>query len=58
LSAGLLLRYSLDLTVEADAVDKAVDAVIAAGGRTGDIARTGEAVLSTREMGDAILSQI
>ncbi len=58
LSAGLLLRYSLGLNREADAVGQAVDAVIAAGGRTADIARPGEPVMSTREMGEAILSEI
>ena len=58
LSVALLLRYSLGLTREADAVESAVDRVIAAGCRTADIAQPGERVLSTREMGDAIIAEL
>lgn len=38
LSAALLLRYSLGLEAEADAVERAVDAALASGARTADIA--------------------
>ena len=37
LSASMMLRYSLDLDKEADAIDKAVDCVLSSGVRTGDI---------------------
>lgn len=58
LSAALLLRYSLSLPTEADAVDAAVDKVLLEGGRTADLARSGETVLGTREMGDLIVKAI
>jgi 3-isopropylmalate dehydrogenase len=53
-SAAMLLRYGLGLTEAAAAVDQAVAAVLAAGARTADIARPGEPVLGTREIGDEI----
>lgn len=37
LSAAMMLRYSFDRAVEADRIEKAVDAVLTAGYRTGDI---------------------
>ena len=49
-SAAMLLRHSLGLTEEADAVERAVVQAIAAGHRTADLAAGGEAVLSTAEM--------
>lgn len=57
-SVAFLLRYSLELTAEADAVERAVDRVLQEGCRTGDIAQKGEQALSTREMGDAILAKL
>jgi 3-isopropylmalate dehydrogenase len=55
LSAAMLLRTSLNLTQEADTMEAAVEAVLAAGLRTADLAGPGEAHLSTREMGDAVV---
>jgi len=54
LSAALLLRHSLGLEREADAVEAAVDAVLTSGARTADLGGQ----LSTREMADAVLSQL
>ncbi len=53
-SAALLLRYGLGLPEAAAVVDQAVVAVLASGARTADIARAGETVLGTREIGDEI----
>jgi 3-isopropylmalate dehydrogenase len=55
-SAALLLRHSLGLDNEADAVDAAVAAAIADGARTADIATEGEQSLSTTEMADRIIA--
>ncbi|MDJ0814029.1 MAG: 3-isopropylmalate dehydrogenase [Woeseiaceae bacterium] len=55
-SAAMLLRHSLSLVEEADAVDAAIAAAIAAGARTADIARDGETPISTTEMTDRILA--
>ena len=57
-SVAMLLRHSLGLDAEADAVDQAIARVIAEGGRTADIATPGEAVKSTAEMTAAILRQL
>jgi 3-isopropylmalate dehydrogenase len=54
LTASMLLRYSFDLNAEADAIDAAVVGALEDGLRTGDIARTGEPTVGTREMGAAI----
>ena len=53
-SAAMLLRYGLELAEPADAIDACIKAVLDAGGRTKDIAGSGEMVLGTREMGERI----
>lgn len=58
LSAAMLLRYSLDLASEANAIERAVAAVLDAGLRTADIAGPGVAPLTTAAMTDAILEQL
>lgn len=58
LSAAMLLRYSLGLETEAQAVESAVTQVLAEGYRTADIARKGEQRVSTTEMGQAIVNRI
>jgi 3-isopropylmalate dehydrogenase len=57
-SCALLLRYSLALPDEADEVDDAIAKVIAAGGRTADIARHGDEVLSTEAFTAAVLREL
>jgi 3-isopropylmalate dehydrogenase len=51
LSAAMLCRYSLGAAPAADAIERAVAAVLAAGHRTADLARPGERVVGCREMG-------
>ena len=58
LSAAMLLRYSLGLGEEADAVENAVKEVLKKGLRTIDIMDEGKTLLGTREMGDAIANEI
>ncbi len=60
LSAAMLLRYSLGLTHEADAIEAAVRAAIDAGARTGDIftGAPGTEQVDTATMGDTILSHL
>ncbi len=57
LSAAMMLRYSFHLTAEADAIVNAVDKVLNAGLRTGDIAHGGEA-LGTTAMTDKLLESL
>ncbi len=54
-SAALLLRHSLGLEAEAEAVEAAIAAAIASGIRTADIAATGESHATTDEMTAEIL---
>lgn len=58
LSAAMMLRYSFDLDQEADAIRQAVQAVLKAGYRTGDIMSDGCEQVGTARMGDLICGQI
>jgi 3-isopropylmalate dehydrogenase len=58
LSVAMLLRYSLGLATEADAVEKAVSTVLEQGLRTRDIAMTGDIVVNTVEMGEAVVKAL
>ena len=58
LSAAMMLRYSFDLDKEADAVEKAVENVLAAGIRTPDIMSEGCRKAGTVEMGDCICREL
>lgn len=57
-SVAMMLRHSLGLVEEADAIEGALRTVIARGARTADIAAPGEEVLSTSRMCDAIVREI
>lgn len=54
LSCAMMLRYSLGLSEEADAIEHAVRQALDAGHRTADIAAAGQPALSTSQMGQAI----
>ncbi len=59
LSTALLLRHSLGLTAEAEAIERAVDDVISGGARTADIVTSGsEKALSTSQLGALIRASI
>lgn len=58
LSAAMMLRFSLDLDKEADAVEAAVQQVLTDGYRTVDIMSEGCKKVSTTEMGDLIADRI
>ena len=57
-SLALLLRYSLRLEREANAIERAVDDAIELGLRTPDIARPGEQTASTAAVGEAITQAV
>ncbi len=57
LSAALLLRYSLGLDEEANAVENAINQTLAAGFRTADIAKPGRDPLKTDALREIIESQ-
>ncbi|NRO96140.1 3-isopropylmalate dehydrogenase [Paraburkholderia sp. NMBU_R16] len=54
LSAAMMLRYSLNKAEQAERIEKAVQQVLEAGYRTGDIATPGCRQVGTAEMGDAV----
>ena len=58
LSFGMMLRYSFDMTVEADLIDQAVKNVLDGGLRTGDIMQPGKAKVSTTVMGESIVREL
>jgi 3-isopropylmalate dehydrogenase len=58
LSAGMLLRYSLERGPDADRVDAAVLRVLEGGHRTRDIHSAGTKLVGTAEMGDLIASEV
>ena len=58
LSAGMMLRYTLGLAEEADAIDSAVREFLNAGYRTADIYTPGTVSLTTTETGDKVVSYI
>ena len=58
LAAAMMLRYSLDLPAEADAVEQAVSAVLERGVRTGDISEPGCTAVGCAAMGQAIAAAV
>lgn len=56
LSAAMLLRYSLNETAGADAIEKAVNDVLESGKRTADLNPTN--YIGTKEMGAAVVSML
>ncbi|MGN1415455.1 MAG: isocitrate/isopropylmalate family dehydrogenase, partial [Oscillospiraceae bacterium] len=58
LSAAMMLRFSFDMSEEADAVENAVNAVLDEGIRTCDIMSEGKKLVSCSEMGDLIAAKI
>ena len=58
LSIALLLRHSLKLEPEAAALEAAVNAALASGARTADLAAPGQPSLSCAAAGDAVLSNL
>ncbi len=61
LSVSMMLRYSFDLGKEADLVETAVENVLKAGYRTGDLLvgnTAGTRKVGTQEMGDAIVKEL
>jgi 3-isopropylmalate dehydrogenase len=58
LSAAMLLRHSLELEKEAQAIENAVQKVLSDGFRTRDIREEGTELVGTKEMGDLVAERI
>src|SRR5882757_5751430 len=57
-SFGMALRYSFGMAKEADQIDAAISAALAQGLRTADIKSEGATVVTTSQMGDAIVGEM
>lgn len=58
LSAAMALRHSFQCPKEAHLIEMAVDSALTRGHRTKDLVRAGEKFVTTRGMGDAIITAI
>ncbi|NLV86031.1 MAG: 3-isopropylmalate dehydrogenase [Clostridiales bacterium] len=58
LSAAMMLRMSFDMEVQAEAIEKAVEAVLDEGLRTGDTMSEGTRLLGCHEIGKAVCEKI
>jgi 3-isopropylmalate dehydrogenase len=58
LSVAMMLRYTLAQPEAADAIEQAVSAVLDAGLRTADIQSDGHTLVTTREMGAAVVTAL
>lgn len=58
LSVAMMLRYSFQLSREADAVERAVDGVLAQGWHTADMAGDPDKLVGTSEMGERICKEV
>jgi 3-isopropylmalate dehydrogenase len=58
LSVAMMLGTTFGLAAEAQAVEKAVEAVLAAGHRSADLAQPGEAIVGTTELGDLVVAAL
>ena len=58
LSYSMLLRYSFDMSEDADLIDQAVRNVLDGGLRTADIMEKGKVHVSTEAMGEAIIKEL
>lgn len=58
LAAAMMLRYSLDMPKEAEAMEQAVSAALEAGLRTADIVEPGQTAVGCAAMGRAIAQRI
>lgn len=58
LSAAMMLRYTLNLEQEAKSIENAVNEVLEAGYRTGDIMSAGKTLVGTQKMGELIRERV
>ena len=58
LSAAMMLKYSFDMAEESEAIEKAVDAVLNQGYRTGYIMSEGKTLVSCSQLGKMIVDLI
>ncbi len=58
MSFAMMLKYSFDMKEDSQLVEKAVQNVLLKGMRTADIKDGAEKIISTKEMGDAVIEEL
>ena len=58
MSFAMMLKYSFDMNEDSNLIEKAVHNVLSKGLRTEDIAQKHETVISTKEMGKAVIDEL
>jgi 3-isopropylmalate dehydrogenase len=58
LSVAMMLRHSFHLNTEAACIEASVEAVLASGNRTRDLAKAGQPTIKTAEMGSKVVEEI
>lgn len=58
LSVGMMFKYAFNMLEEATMINQAIERVLDKGYRTADIAEQGQDVLSTKQMGEKIRSEV
>ena len=54
----MMLRYSFDMQEDAELIEHAVENTLDAGLRTGDIMQEDKTLVSTTEMGEAVVAEL
>jgi 3-isopropylmalate dehydrogenase len=54
----MALRYSFDMGKEADLIERAIAATLEKGLRTADIKSDGAKIVTTSQMGDAVIAEM
>jgi 3-isopropylmalate dehydrogenase len=58
MSFAMMLKYSFDMNEDSALIEQAVQQVLSKGLRTEDIAKPGEAAISTQEMGQVVIDEL
>ena len=58
MSFAMMLKYSFDMQEDSQSIEKAVQNVLLKGLRTADIKDGADKVISTQEMGDAVIEEL
>ena len=58
MSFAMMLKYSFDMNEDSFLIEQAVQNVLAKGFRTADIKQKNEKVISTQQMGEAVISEL
>ena len=58
MSFAMMLKYSFDMNEDSIMIEKAVQSVLFKGLRTADIAEDGKNIISTKEMGKAVINEL